>query len=145
MRCLSVSDRLYSLFLIFERSVYVSVLIKTKFLSLVTNVFKTDKDCGNPSVRLPGHSEPIPLDVNFNKAEVITTRTFIILVSYAVTSSLWVVASLAVITTLCGPITRTVTGLCFCPWFIIVMAGSILDAVATGFHIHDIMNTTVIT
>ncbi|XP_023309405.1 uncharacterized protein LOC111691016 [Lucilia cuprina] len=105
-------------------------------------IYFMNEDCGSPSVTVSDLPQPITLDVDFNKAEPVENRTFIFMITYAVISTLWVVTSLTIITTLCGPVTKTINGLCFWPWFLVIMAGCILDVVATGYHIHDIINTT---
>lgn len=104
----------------------------------------TDEDCGNPSVTVAGSQQSVTLEVDFSIANIIENRTYIILITYAVISALWVITSLAIITTLCGRVTKTVNGLCFWPWFIFIMAGCILDVVATVFNVRDIIHTTVI-
>ena len=85
----------------------------------------------------------ITLTVDFDKAEIVENRLYIFLITYAVISALWVITSLAIITTLCGPVTKTINALCFWPWFLAIMAGCILDVVATGYFVHDVINTTV--
>ncbi|KAM7358501.1 uncharacterized protein ACRADG_003452 isoform 1-T8 [Cochliomyia hominivorax] len=117
---------------------------KKPFQFAMDLIYFMNKNCGNPSVTVPGNTESVSLDVNFNQAAQIENRTFILLITYAVISALWIVTSLAVISTLCGRITRTVNGLCFWPWFLVIMAGCILDVVATGYNIHDIINTTTV-
>lgn len=107
-------------------------------------VYFISEDCGNPAITVNVVQETTStLTVNWSDSQAVTNRTFIILICYTVISALWVFSSLLVISSICGPVTRMVSTLCFWPWFLFVIAGSILDVVATGYHIHDIFHTTV--
>ncbi|XP_013115162.1 uncharacterized protein LOC106092783 [Stomoxys calcitrans] len=105
-------------------------------------IYFLTEDCGYPEVTNPLLNDPSVIHVNWEDSEVVTNREFIFMIVYAAISALWIVTSLLVITTICGPVTKIVRGLCFWPWFLVIIAGSILDVVATGFHIHDIVHTT---
>lgn len=102
-----------------------------------------DEDCGEPAITAPGLNQDLTIYVNWGESDEVTNRTYIFMIVYAAISALWIVTSLLVITTICGPVTKVVRGLCFWPWFLVIIAGSVLDAVATGYHIHDIVHTTV--
>lgn len=105
-------------------------------------VYFLDKQCGDPSVTIAGAPESVTLNVDWNSSEPVGNRTFIFMICYAAISGLWIITSLTVIATICGTVTKTVYALCFWPWFLVIIAGSILDAVATGYHVHDILHTT---
>lgn len=45
--------------------------------------------------------------------------------------------------TLCFATTKLMTGIIYWPWFLSVLAGCILDVVATVYHAQDITHTTV--
>lgn len=45
--------------------------------------------------------------------------------------------------TLCFATTKLMTGIIYWPWFLSVLAGCILDVVATVYHVLDITHTTV--
>ncbi|XP_061393286.1 uncharacterized protein LOC133328754 [Musca vetustissima] len=105
-------------------------------------IYFLNEDCGNPSITTPSVEESLTIHVNWGESDEVTNRTFIFMIAYAAISALWIVTSLLVITTICGPVTTVVKALCFWPWFLVIIAGSILDAVATGYHVHDIVHTT---
>lgn len=51
--------------------------------------------------------------------------------------------SLSHTVTLCFATTKLMTGIIYWPWFLSVLAGCILDVVATVYHALDITHTTV--
>ncbi|XP_073839300.1 uncharacterized protein isoform X2 [Musca autumnalis] len=107
-------------------------------------IYFLDENCGDPSITVPTTDESLTIHVNWGDSDDVTNRTYIFMIAYAAVSALWIVTSLLVITTICGPVTTVVKALCFWPWFLVIIAGSILDAVATGYNIHDIVHTTTV-
>uniref|UniRef100_A0A1L8EIE5 Uncharacterized protein n=2 Tax=Haematobia irritans TaxID=7368 RepID=A0A1L8EIE5_HAEIR len=107
-------------------------------------IYFLNEDCGDPAVTISGIEQSSVIFVNWGDSDNVTNREYIFMIVYAVISGLWIITSLLVLTTICGPVTNMVRGLCFWPWFLVIIAGSILDAVATGYHIHDIVHTTTL-
>lgn len=85
----------------------------------------------------------LTITVNDDNNNNIKLRTFGILISYSVISTLWILLSLVVLTCVCVPFTSRVAKIYFWPWFISIVLGSVLDMIATVFHIFDILHTTV--
>lgn len=76
-------------------------------------------------------------------AEPTENRTFIFLICYLIISTLWILTSLwSILTALCFS-DRNLKLLSFGSWFTVVLVGCVLDAVATGYHIHNLVHTTV--
>ncbi|XP_069966966.1 uncharacterized protein [Bactrocera oleae] len=100
--------------------------------------------CGNPKVSAPGLSNEVVIEMVWSKSFAITNRTYIFLITYAAVSALWIVTSLLVLASICGRVTNLVAAISFWPWFLIVIGGSILDGVATGYYICDVINTTTV-
>ncbi|XP_053955563.1 uncharacterized protein LOC128861450 [Anastrepha ludens] len=102
------------------------------------------ESCGNPNVTVSGLSEEIEIQMVWSKSFAITNRLYIFLITYAAVSALWIVTSLLVLASICGPVTKFVAAISFWPWFSIVIGGCILDGVATGYHISDVIHTTTV-
>ncbi|XP_037954978.1 uncharacterized protein LOC119684912 [Teleopsis dalmanni] len=100
-----------------------------------------NQDCGNPSISINGEVS-IDIGIDWAKSEEITNRTNIFAITYSAVSLAWVITSLVVLFTICCRTTKILTVFVFWPWFLVIIAGSILDAVATGYHIVDIVHTT---
>ena len=116
--------------------------IETKpFEFVLDNLYFADEKCGNPVVEIRQIDKKYTLDVNWAKSFKITHRLNILLITYVVVSTLWIITSLMVLTTLCGALTKVVSALCYWPWFLAIMAGCVLDAVATGYFVSDIYHT----
>lgn len=75
----------------------------------------------------------------------VTERTYILLIVYACISAIWILTAVIALVGLCSPPTRKAQLGCFLPFLIAVIAGSILDVVATVFFGIDIGHTTVST
>ncbi|KAL5292921.1 hypothetical protein ACFFRR_011596 [Megaselia abdita] len=75
-------------------------------------------------------------------ATAVTERTYILLIVYACISAIWVLTAVIALVGLCSPPTRRAQLGCFLPFLLAVIAGSILDVVASVFFGIDISNTT---
>lgn len=111
------------------------------FHFIMNLIYFLNKDCGSPNITLPLNQETVSLNVSWDDSYSLTHRTYIFLLTYTAISATWIITSLLVISTICGPVTKTVACFCFWPWFLVIIAGSIVDAVATGYHVNDIMHT----
>lgn len=74
-----------------------------------------------------------------------TQRAYIFLIVYACISAIWILTGVIALVGLCSPPTRKAQLGCFLPFLLAVIAGSILDIVATVFFGIDIGKTTVST
>ncbi|XP_055845646.1 uncharacterized protein LOC129911761 [Episyrphus balteatus] len=123
------------------------------FEFILNLIYFSSQDCGEPILHVPESitipdipngpqiSRDFKLEIDFKKANILSDREYIFLIGYAVISALWVITSFLVLVTICCTLTKLVALVCFWPWLISVLLGSILDAVATGFHIKDILQT----
>ncbi|XP_055911521.1 uncharacterized protein LOC129945691 [Eupeodes corollae] len=112
------------------------------FEFILNLIYFSSEECGEPTLHIPEANQDLKLTIDFKKANVLSDREYIFFISYAVISALWVITSLLVLVTICCTLTKLVALICFWPWLISVMLGSILDTIATGFHIKDIVQTT---
>lgn len=124
----------------------------------------TEQECGPPVIELSynGIEGSYPLTMDWQQSLVTKNREFIFMVTYAVVSGLWVAASALIIrkwtmyhsrsillvssltvVTLCCATTKLISGVIYWPWFLSVLAGCILDVVATVYHGLDISETLV--
>ncbi|XP_030372472.1 uncharacterized protein LOC115622611 [Scaptodrosophila lebanonensis] len=103
-------------------------------------IYFADESCGDPTVTYGEYVISLPMD--WPKSFAITNREFIFMITYAAVSGLWVVTSFLVLATLCSTTTKVISGAIYWPWFLVILAGSILDVVATVYHAIDISNTT---
>ncbi|EDV50327.1 uncharacterized protein LOC6546135 [Drosophila erecta] len=110
------------------------------FKYAVELIYFTQEQCGEPVLKIS--EEQVPLAIDWEKSYAITHREFIFMITYAVVSGLWVATSVLVITTLCSPTTKLISGTIYWPWFLSVLAGSILDVVASVYHGIDLSHTT---
>lgn len=119
----------------------------------------TEEECGEPVLKVA--DEQFSLNIDWQTSYAITNREFIFMITYAVISGVWVATSVLVISelckkpfsfynnsrstpaTLCNRTTKLISGVVYWPWFLSVLAGSILDVVATVYHGIDISHTTV--
>ncbi|ALC43354.1 CG1246 [Drosophila busckii] len=102
-------------------------------------IYFADKECGDPKLNIQGNT--IELQMNWDKSYEITHREYIFMMTYAVVSGCWIASSVFIILTLCFATTKLITGVVYWPWFLSVLAGCILDVVATVFHAIDLSNT----
>ncbi|XP_036338378.1 uncharacterized protein LOC118748150 [Rhagoletis pomonella] len=117
---------------------------KNPFDFVMKLVYFQSESCGNPKITASSLSQEIEIQMNWSKSFDITNRTYIFLITYAAVSALWIVTSLLVLASVCGPVTKLVAAISFWPWFSIVIGGCILDGVATGYHIYDLIHTTTV-
>ncbi|EDW78836.1 uncharacterized protein Dwil_GK12662 [Drosophila willistoni] len=122
-----------------ECSTEPTEIAKEPFKFAMDLIYFSDKSCGDPIVSLEGQSATLSMD--WEKSDKITHREFIFFVTYAVISGLWLVTSLLIITTLCNATTKVISGVIYWPWFLSVIAGSIVDVVATVYHGLDLSHT----
>ncbi|XP_017071647.1 uncharacterized protein LOC108108203 [Drosophila eugracilis] len=105
-------------------------------------IYFAEEECGDPVLKV--NDNQIDLTMDWTISYAITNREFIFMITYAVISGLWVATSTLVITTLCNRTTKLISGVVYWPWFLSVLAGSILDVVASVYHGLDISHTTSI-
>ncbi|KAM8709194.1 hypothetical protein ACLKA7_016066 [Drosophila subpalustris] len=117
-------------------------IVNEPFKFAMDLIYFLNKDCGPPSVEISENS--IELNMDWDKSFAVTHREYIFMITYAVISGLWVAASCLIIFTLCFTTTKLISGTVYWPWFLSVVAGSILDVVATVYHVLDITKTTTI-
>ncbi|XP_017011715.2 uncharacterized protein [Drosophila takahashii] len=103
-------------------------------------IYFAQQDCGDPVLKID--KVEVDLNIDWGKSSAITDREFIFMITYAVISGLWVATSVLVITTLCNRTTKLISGVVYWPWFLSVLAGSILDVVASVYHGLDLSHTT---
>ncbi|XP_016991709.1 uncharacterized protein LOC108053527 [Drosophila rhopaloa] len=103
-------------------------------------IYFTEQECGDPVLKV--NQIQVDLNMDWAKSFAITNREFIFMITYAVVSGLWVATSVLVITTLCNRTTKLISGVVYWPWFLSVLAGSILDVVASVYHGIDLTHTT---
>ncbi|XP_017058072.1 uncharacterized protein LOC108099207 [Drosophila ficusphila] len=103
-------------------------------------IYFSQQECGDPVLKIG--NDQVDLTIDWAKSETLTHREFIFMVTYAVVSGLWVATSVLVITTLCSRTTKLISGAIYWPWFLSVLAGSILDVVASVYHGIDLSHTT---
>ncbi|CAD7004914.1 unnamed protein product [Ceratitis capitata] len=120
----------------------VSDITENPFEFIMRLIYFQKESCGNPKVTAQDLPNEIVVDMNWSKSFAITNRTFIFLITYAAVSALWIATSVLVLASICGRVTRFVAAISFWPWFLIVIGGSILDGVATGYFVDDIIHTT---
>ncbi|XP_023176045.2 uncharacterized protein LOC111602928 [Drosophila hydei] len=106
-------------------------------------IYFVQQECGNPVVALNYNNidQSYELTMDWAKSFAITNREFIFLVTYAVISGLWVASSTLIILTLCFATTKLISGTVYWPWFLSVLAGCVVDVVATVYHGLDISET----
>ncbi|XP_064539795.1 uncharacterized protein LOC135429431 [Drosophila montana] len=102
-------------------------------------IYFVQEDCGSPAIDFQGSTFDLTMD--WSKSYEVTHREFIFMVTYAVVSGLWVASSVLIILTLCCATTKLISGAIYWPWFLSVLAGCILDVVATVYHALDITKT----
>ncbi|KAH8405289.1 hypothetical protein KR222_001977 [Zaprionus bogoriensis] len=102
-------------------------------------IYFSQEDCGLPELEYSDHTYTLQMD--WNKSFAVTNREYIFMIVYAVVSGLWVASSVLIILTLCFATTKLMTGIIYWPWFLSVLAGCILDVVATVYHAQDITHT----
>lgn len=117
-----------------------------KSFSKATKIFTwtvlSDEACGNRALLIPMNGTPTLLNFT-SSADTVENRTFIFLICYVIISTMWILTSLwSVMTHFCRA-HKTLRILSFGTWFAVVLAGSILDAVATGYHVYNLVHTTV--
>uniref|UniRef100_A0A0K8VHR0 Uncharacterized protein n=2 Tax=Bactrocera latifrons TaxID=174628 RepID=A0A0K8VHR0_BACLA len=117
-------------------------IAKNPFEFVMRLIYFQRETCGNPKVSAPALPSEIVIEMVWSKSFEITNRTYIFLITYAAVSALWIVTSLLVLASICGRVTKFVAAISFWPWFLIVIGGSLLDGVATGYFIYDIIHTT---
>ncbi|KAH8296717.1 hypothetical protein KR054_010216, partial [Drosophila jambulina] len=103
-------------------------------------IYFAEKECGTPALVVQG--QDFQLSIDWNKSFTITNREYIFMITYAVVSGLWVATSVLIITTLCNRTTKLISGVVYWPWFLSVLAGCILDVVASVYHGLDLSHTT---
>ncbi|KAM7355821.1 uncharacterized protein ACRADG_001767 isoform 2-T2 [Cochliomyia hominivorax] len=104
-------------------------------------IYFYDNACGKPGVLIPGNKSPTFMNLT-SLAEPTENRTFIFLICYVIISTLWILTSLwSLLTSLCFA-HRNIKLISFGSCFIMVLLGCVLDAVATGYHIHNLVHTT---
>ncbi|XP_037806498.1 uncharacterized protein LOC119600385 [Lucilia sericata] len=124
-----------------ECSQQITDIAKQPFQYVMDLIYFYDDACGQPAVLVPGNTAAISMNLT-DTAEPTETRTFIFLICYVIISTLWILTSLwSMLTSLCSA-HRNLKLLSFGSWFTVVLAGSVLDAVATGYHIHNLVHTT---
>ncbi|EDW17732.1 uncharacterized protein LOC6581528 [Drosophila mojavensis] len=106
-------------------------------------IYFVQEECGPPIIELSydGVQGSYPLTMDWHQSYETKNREFIFMVTYAVVSGLWVAASALIILTLCCATTKLISGVIYWPWFLSVLAGCILDIVATVYHGMDISKT----
>ncbi|XP_034481421.1 uncharacterized protein LOC117787084 [Drosophila innubila] len=106
-------------------------------------IYFLDEECGSPTmqVQVQGQDQSIELSMDWDKSFAVTHREYIFMITYAVVSGLWVASSFLIIFTLCFTTTKLISGTVYWPWFLSVLAGCILDVVATVYHALDITKT----
>lgn len=119
-------------------------ITKNPFEFVMRLIYFQRENCGNPKVSATGLSNEVVIEMIWSKSFAITNRTYIFLITYAVVSALWIVTSLLVLASICGRVTNFVAAISFWPWFLFVIGGSVLDGVATGYFICDIIHTTTV-
>ncbi|XP_017127837.1 uncharacterized protein LOC108146365 [Drosophila elegans] len=102
-------------------------------------IYFTEKECGDPVLKV--NDVHVDLSIDWKKSYAVTNREFIFMITYAVVSGLWVATSVLIITTLCNRTTKLISGAIYWPWFLSVLAGSILDVVASVYHGLDLSHT----
>ncbi|KAI8123333.1 hypothetical protein CVS40_6117 [Lucilia cuprina] len=124
-----------------ECSQQITDIAKQPFQYVMDLIYFYDDACGQPAVLVPGNTVAISMNLT-DTAEPTETRTFIFLICYVIISTMWILTSLwSMLTSLCSA-HRNLKLLSFGSWFTVVLAGSVLDAVATGYHIHNLVHTT---
>ncbi|XP_001354285.4 uncharacterized protein LOC6599502 [Drosophila persimilis] len=103
-------------------------------------IYFSEKECGSPEIMMNGQKATLEMD--WEKSYAVTHREYIFMITYAVVSGLWIATSLLIIFTLCSRTTKLIAGAAYWPWFLSVMAGSILDVVASVYHGIDLSHTT---
>ncbi|XP_016966676.1 uncharacterized protein LOC108035521 [Drosophila biarmipes] len=103
-------------------------------------IYFSQEQCGDPVLKIS--DQEVDLTIDWSKSFAITNREFIFMITYAVVSGLWVATSVLVITTLCNRTTKLISGVVYWPWFLSVLAGSVLDVVASVYHGFDLSHTT---
>lgn len=103
-------------------------------------IYFSEKECGDPSLIVS--DQVLVLTMDWDKSYEITHREYIFMISYAVVSGLWIASSVLIILTLCSRTTKLISGALYWPWFLAVLAGSILDVVASVYHGLDLSHTT---
>uniref|UniRef100_A0A1B0AG17 Uncharacterized protein n=1 Tax=Glossina pallidipes TaxID=7398 RepID=A0A1B0AG17_GLOPL len=111
------------------------------FHFILNLIYFLNKECGSPNITLPINQETVTLNISWDDSYKLTHRTYIFLLTYTAISATWIITSLLVISSICGPVSKTVACFCFGPWFLVIIAGSIVDAVATGYHVNDVIQT----
>ncbi|KAL9910693.1 uncharacterized protein ACN427_005237 isoform 1-T4 [Glossina fuscipes fuscipes] len=111
------------------------------FHFIMNLIYFLNKECGSPNITLPINQETVTLNVSWDDSFKLTHRTYIFLLTYTAISATWIITSLLVISSIWGPVSKTVAWFCFGPWFLVIVAGSIVDAIATGYHVNDIIQT----
>ncbi|SPP87155.1 uncharacterized protein LOC117589120 [Drosophila guanche] len=102
-------------------------------------IYFSEKECGDPEIMI--NSQKITLEMDWPKSYQVTHREYIFMITYAVVSGVWIATSLLIIFTLCSRTTKLIAGAAYWPWFLAVIAGSILDVVATVYHGIDLSHT----
>ncbi|XP_022232865.1 uncharacterized protein LOC111081182 [Drosophila obscura] len=102
-------------------------------------IYFSEQECGDPDIMMNG--QHTTLDMDWEKSYDVTHREYIFMITYAVVSGLWIATSLLIIFTLCSRTTKLIAGAAYWPWFLAVMAGSILDVVASVYHGIDLSHT----
>lgn len=119
-----------------------SDLVGDTFKFVLNLIYFTSEDCGQPRIKIPAQNVDQVLNINFQKAHLLSDREFIFSICYAAISTVWCITSLLVLLTICCRLSKLIKWFCFWPWLISIMLGSALDAIASGFHINDILKTT---
>ncbi|XP_062128960.1 uncharacterized protein LOC133840851 [Drosophila sulfurigaster albostrigata] len=114
-------------------------IAKDPFKFAMDLIYFVDEDCGQPELEFSGYTFELTMD--WTKSFAVTNREYIFMIVYAVISGLWIASSCLIILTLCFKTTKLISGMIYWPWFLSVLAGCILDVVATVYHGIDIGET----
>ncbi|TMW50658.1 hypothetical protein DOY81_004275 [Sarcophaga bullata] len=118
----------------------ITHIAKQPFSYIMDLIYFYDNACGPPQIYTSA-TGLVTMNLT-DSAEPTSNRNFIFLICYVIISTLWILTSIWCLLTCfcCGH--RGVKLLSYGSWFAVVFAGCILDAVATGFNIYNMVNTT---
>ncbi|EDV96688.1 uncharacterized protein LOC6558809 [Drosophila grimshawi] len=102
-------------------------------------IYFVEERCGDPTIEM--RDTTYQLEMDWSKSFEVTNREYIFMICYAAVSGLWIASSTLIILTLCCATTKLISGIIYWPWFLSVLAGCILDVVATVYHGLDISHT----